>query len=331
MRITKLVLSLIFTLLILKITYAQRSSTDCIYWSIEDFAEGICNNEELPYVDNVLGKKSQVKRYVIKTDRKNKRLKNAFAVRIDGEMYYDQYEITRYLSKGDRLPPPGTNSHFLKVTSQGTYDYLEWSEGGNNGPGIGIGSGGFGTGIGIGTSLGLGKKKVTGLIYDPQRFEFNVFRNCKDFNEFLADRHPDLSYECKKKKLPIEKVREVIGKLNKGVKRESTAPDGETTRFVTVFPHRTIVRNSCTLTIAGENVEFNDVSVVDIDLDCGGDNLICVEGTEVCLDMSCDSDIEYVIVSRDKETREYAIEVSNQKDFEYYNRLIERRKERRKK
>ncbi|MDG2449098.1 MAG: hypothetical protein P8M34_05655 [Saprospiraceae bacterium] len=320
---------LIFNSLQIEMT-AQRSSQDCIYWSIEDFAEGICDNEEIPYVDKVLNKKSPVKKYMIKTDRKNKRLKKAFAANIACELYYDQYEITRYLAKGDRLSAPGTNSHFIKVKSQGTYDYLEWADGGGNGPGIGIGSGGFGSGIGLNTGLNLGKKKVTGLIYDPQRFEFNVFKNCKDFNEFLAERHPDLSYECKKKKLKIERVREVMAKLNKGVKREGTTANGEAVRFVTVFPHRSIVRNSCTLNIAGEEIPFDDVSVIDIDLDCGGDNVICIEGSEVCLDVACENDIQYVLVSRDKETRAYSIEASNEKDFEYYNRLIERRKERRK-
>ena len=319
-----------FTILVFSISAHTQRYNDCIYWSIEDFAENLCDDSESPYVDKVVGKKNPVKRYLVKTDLKNKKLRKAFAVKIDGEMYFDQYQITRYLSKGDNLTSPGTDSYYIKVVSQGTYEYLEWTDGGGSGPGVGIGSGAFGTGVGLGTSLSLGKKKIKGIIYDPQRFEFNVFKNCKDFNEFLAERHPELAYECKKKKLPIEKVREVMSKLNKGIKREN-GPDGKPVRFVTVYPHRSIVRNGVNLTIENEIIELSDVSVIDIDLDCGGDNNICIEGTETCIDVPCESEIEYVIVSRNKETKEYMIEASNEKDFEYYNRIIERRKERNKK
>ncbi len=328
----------IFLLIILFSTssYAQsRESGDCIYRTIEDFAEKNCDHSEKPYVDKVLAKKKSVKKYLIKTTKKNKRLKEAFAVVINGELYYQQYVVSRYLKKGDRLPQANSNTDFIKVKSQGLYDYMEWSERGNNGSGLGIGSGTFGTGIGLGTSINFGKKKVTGLIYDAERFEFNSFKNCKDFNAFLAERHPSLAYDCKKKKLDIETVRNVMAKINKGMSRSLNAvgentTDGESMRYVTVYPHRTIVRNKCKLTIGEEIVEFNDLSVLDIDLDCGGNNMICIEGTEICLDVPCDSKIEYVIISRDRESREYAIEISNEKEFKYYNALIERRRKRRK-
>ena len=322
--------SLSILLLFSGLTYAQNSfGADCIYRTIEDFVENVCDNDR-PYIDKVVGKRDPVKKYQIKTKRNNKRLKEAFAVVIDGELYYQIYEIHRYMAKKDRLPSARNADNFIKVKSSGVYDYLEYSEAGGGGPGVGIGSGGFGTGIGLGTSLNLGKKKVTGLIYDPVNFEFNVFENCKDFNQFLAERHPQFSYECKKKKLDIEQVRKVIGQINGKAQKVSLNAEVSSgkAKNITIYPHRTIVRNACTLLVGDKEIDFDDLTVLELTIDCEATKSLCVKDTEACLDIICDDGISHYIISKDREANVYLIENSNPDDFKYYNALLERRRNR---
>jgi len=314
-------------------SYAQNTfGSDCIYYTIEDFAEDLCDYQDRPYIDKVIAKKNPVKKYVIKTERKNKRLKEAFAVVIDGELYYQIYEIHRYMAKRDNLPGSRNMDDFIKVVSSGVYDYIEYAESGGGGPGVGLGTGGFGSAIGLGTSINLGKKKVTGLIYDPVRYEFNVFDNCKDFNEFLSERHPEFSYECKKKKLEIGVVRKIMGQINGKAREERTdaiVSSGKGKEII-IYPHRTIVRNSCTLLVGDRSIGFDDLTILEMTIDCEAEKSICIEGTDVCLNIACDDDIAHYIVSRDREAKVYTIENSNADDFKYYNALLERRKKRKK-
>ena len=316
--------------------YPQRADagdpSNCIFRTMEDYLDDVCDTSDKPYVDKVFDRGGRVKKYILKTRRDNKKLKKAFAALIDGELYIQIYPITRNLAKKDRLPSSRYTSDFLKVLSWGVYDYLEYDGDSYNrsGSGIGIGGGGVSTGIGLGLSLGGGGgDRIQGMIFDPDNQEFNVFRNCKDFNEFLLERHPEFSYECKKKKIKLNQIRSIIGQIN-GVQSPANDVDvdEENSKLITIFPHRSIVKHPCTLLIAGEEWEFDDLTVLDTRVACDEVINICVNGTEVCVEASCEDDVVYYLVSRDRETDTFSVEPSDADEHKYYTALLERRKKR---
>lgn len=329
----RVILYLLTSTVISNIVFAQNSS-NCVYWTMEDFLEDKCDESEIPYVDGIYDERSGVEKFVLKTKTKNKRLKKAFGALINGEMFYQIYPISRNLAKKDRIETSRNSSDFIRVLSWGLYDYMEYSgeNSSGSGSGIGIGGGGVSTGIGIGLNLGGGGNgRVRGLIFDPENQEFNVFRNCKDFNEFLLERHPQYAYECKKKKINLNQVRAIIEQINgQGQQFVEEEVDIENSKLVTVFPHRNIVKYPCVLLIGDEKWEFDDLTVLETYIPCDEGERICIEGTDKCIEASCDDDVIFYMINRNRETKTYSLEPSNEEEHKYYTALLERRKSRKK-
>lgn len=288
----------------------------------EDYQNQKCTQNMDAYVDRVIGAGKNGEVFVLKSQETGKRIKKAFAVTINGDMFYNLSAISGNLAKKDRLNIGNNQNTYLRALSRGTYDYMEYDNRDPSGPGAGLGTGG----IGLGMSFNLGGSSIRGLIYDNEQGEFNVFMNCKDLNAFLDERHPELSDECKKKKIKIGDVRQVMKQLN-GTQVANAVPIEEgAEKEIILYPHRSMTREECIIYADGSDFEFDGYDVLELTIPCAETAQFCVNDQQLCLDISCDDETKYYIVSFEKETKKYIIEPSNPDDFKYYSALMERRR-----
>lgn len=70
---------------------------------------------------------------------------------------------------------------------------------------MGYGLGGVG-----GAAIAQSSIKGKGVVWDFKAQEFNISRNCKDFNEFIADKYPGGVQDCEGQQSDILKLRETV-------------------------------------------------------------------------------------------------------------------------
>ena len=140
--------------------------------------------------------------YYLQSDKK---VKNSFAISYRGNLYFQVGAILNNRNKTDRAQ---TNDHpnaFTRVISGGqNYYYVEvdlvnaWAQGFAYNAGVG--------GAMLANSLITGK----GIVWDVKNQEFNIFKNCNDYNEFIKDKYPDGFQECSNQQPNIVEVRKAI-------------------------------------------------------------------------------------------------------------------------
>ena len=145
--------------------------------------------------------------YNLKTDKK---IKNAFAVTYRGNLYFQVGAILDNRNKTDRAQDNDHPNSFVKVRSYGNnYYYLEaelaniWAQG----------SAVFGAGIIVGGAIANGMIKGKGIVWDVKNQEFNIFKNCQDYNDFIKDKYADGIQECDKQQPDMVRVRNAIEKI----------------------------------------------------------------------------------------------------------------------
>lgn len=141
--------------------------------------------------------------------RTNKRIKNIFAISHAGSLYIRAKSIHELLGdKKDRKLKVDHKDSYFRVIEQGEYLYLE---------GYFVKGGGIGFSIGGGPiSIGTGgpREEFRGIAFDFEKETFDIFRDCKDFNRFLALDYRALSFDCDNNDLPIDVVRDIIYEVN---------------------------------------------------------------------------------------------------------------------
>lgn len=143
--------------------------------------------------------------YYKSTDDK---VKNVFAISYKGHLYFQISAILDNRNKTDRAQSNDHPNSFVRVTSAGqNYYYLEadlvngWAQGFAYNAGAG--------GAALAQSLVNGK----GIVWDIKNQEFNIFKNCKDYNDFIRDKYPQGIQECKNQQADILLVRDAIEKI----------------------------------------------------------------------------------------------------------------------
>jgi len=141
--------------------------------------------------------------------RTNKRIKDVFAISHAGSLYINVKSLHKLLGdKKDRKHKVNYKDSYFRVLEQGKYMYLEgyFSKGG----GIGFSVGGGPISIGTGGP----REELLGIVFDFEKEEFDLFRDCKDFNRFLALDYRDKGFECDRKNAPIEVIHDIIYEIN---------------------------------------------------------------------------------------------------------------------
>lgn len=142
--------------------------------------------------------------------KNNSKLKNAFAVSYEGELYIKQEYFSKYAKDGNKNEGGENPNMFHRVIKDGKFFYFEGEFANNWAKGFAYGSGGAVGGV-IGSSL----NKLKGVIFDVDYREFDFIKNCKDFNLFLEENDLDKKIECDGRNIDIQKVREVIDEIIK--------------------------------------------------------------------------------------------------------------------
>ena len=137
------------------------------------------------------------------------KLKNVFAVSYKGHLYFQIKAILNNRNKTDRAQTSDFVNGFVRVIMGGdNYFYTEadlanvWAQG----TAYGIGGAG---GVMLAQSFVRGK----GIVWDFKNAEFNIFKNCKDYNAFIQPLNPDGVQQCDNHHANIWKVRTAIEKI----------------------------------------------------------------------------------------------------------------------
>lgn len=145
--------------------------------------------------------------YYKATDEK---VKNVFAICYKGHLYFQISAILENRNKTDRAQTNDFPNSFTRVLSGGqNYYYLEASLANQWAQGFAYGGVGGATGGVLANSMVNGK----GVVWDIKNQEFNIFKNCIDYNEFIKDKYPDGVQTCEKQQADILKIREAIEKI----------------------------------------------------------------------------------------------------------------------
>lgn len=190
-----------------------------IYETKMDFISGTPSGKEelkVKEVELVTDIDSIVERCFFYNKQTNKKVKKAFAISHDGCLYFRTGAILKYKNKKDKSLS-GTNKEFVLVRLVGE-NFLYAEAGLVNPWKYGV-SGGVAHGVGgiIGSELGSAIEKSypkttyggTGLVWDFKKQEFNIFRNCDDYNEFIKNFSIE-KLDCGKETFDLNRIRNDI-------------------------------------------------------------------------------------------------------------------------
>ena len=145
--------------------------------------------------------------YDLLTDKK---VKNAFAVSYRGHLYFQISAILDNRNKTDRAQSNDHPNSFVRVRSFGNNYYYSEAELANLwAQGVAAGVGGVLVGVAVANSMITGK----GIVWDIKNKEFNIFKNCQDYNEFIKDKYPEGLQQCKNQQPDMLEVRKAIEKI----------------------------------------------------------------------------------------------------------------------
>jgi hypothetical protein len=143
-------------------------------------------------------------------DGEGDKIKNAFAISYDGNLYFHVGAILKYRNKKDRAQTDDVAHQFVRVIIGGdNYFYTEadlanlWAQA--------LAYGGVG-GI-AGTLLAKSFVYGKGVVWDFKNREFNIFKNCKDYNTFIEPLYSEGVQDCNEQQPDMYKVRKAIEKI----------------------------------------------------------------------------------------------------------------------
>ncbi|SHN72776.1 hypothetical protein SAMN05444395_107114 [Flavobacterium fryxellicola] len=196
--------------------YAVRDYSDGFYVTLEDFINKkktklnpVERRAIVGFEKKLIPKDVIVDHIFLYTVADQMKLTGVFAVSLEGNLYIQQKNFRKYAVKGDKSEEGDNPNSYHRVLQAGKFLYLEaelanaWSKGFA-----------YGTGGAVGGALGSSMNRLKGIAFDVVKKEFNVLKDCKDFNEFLTIYQAE-NVECKNKKIDIVTVRENINKIIK--------------------------------------------------------------------------------------------------------------------
>ncbi len=188
-----------------------------IYETKEDFIKKIPSLKHKVRVKNRFPKKTVdtlIRRCFFIDLESGKKIKKAFAVVYNGNLYFRTGAIIDNKNKIDKSLSPATSaSNQFVLVLKGGKNYLYTEAGIINHWKTGISAGLVSSGIYIMNNKGSDYYVNTkGLVWDFKNAEFNIFRDCADFNAFLNS-HDIENFDCKHNRLTYNKIIEYIEKI----------------------------------------------------------------------------------------------------------------------
>lgn len=183
-----------------------------IYKTREDFLNGRISSTDEVFAKGLYGFEKPVLNtienncffYYKATDEKVKRV---FAISYKGHLYFQIYSILENRNKTDRAQTNDFPNSFVRVVIAGkNYYYIEaplanaWAQG------LAYG----GVGGASGAALANTMVNAKGVVWDVKNQEFNIFKNCQDYNDFVKDKYPAGVQECKNQQPNLVEVRKAM-------------------------------------------------------------------------------------------------------------------------
>ncbi len=185
-----------------------------IYHTKEDFINKIPSSTALVIPKELVGfEKEEIVDHIpsdcyFYLKNEDKKLKKVFAVCYKGEMYFQTQAILSNRNKTDRAQTNYFPNGFVRVKTMGeNYYYTEASLANKWARGFALNGGA------IGGAINSTLENQKGIVWDVKNKEFNIFKNCKDYNEFIKTLYPEGVQECKNHQPDLLKVREAIHKI----------------------------------------------------------------------------------------------------------------------
>ncbi|NMH27950.1 hypothetical protein [Flavobacterium silvaticum] len=164
---------------------------DGIYMTKEDFLNHKPSKTEavLPFTLTGFEKEfapdeQQVMFYYVESDKK---VKNTFAIFYRKNLYFQVDAILDNRNKKDRSQDSDFPNSFTKVLLGGEHLFYMETDLGN------LWVKALAVNGGVPTSV---VNSAKGIVWDIAKKEFNIFRDCKDFNLFVADIKPEATINC---------------------------------------------------------------------------------------------------------------------------------------
>lgn len=178
-----------------------------IYTSKEDFINKKPNDTSALVPRNLPGKKEDSLAldqntffYTVNADKK---LKNVFAVVYHNHIFFNVAAILSNRNKTDRSQSHNNPNSFVGVLLAGNnYMYTEANLANAWAQGFAYGMGGA-----VGGIAAQGMIYGKGIVWDIKNNEFNIFKNCKDYNDFIKDKYPSGIQECKNNQADVLRAR----------------------------------------------------------------------------------------------------------------------------
>lgn len=145
--------------------------------------------------------------YIESSDEK---LTNVFAVSFQGHLYFQINAVLSNRNKKDRAQSNDFPNSFVRVIIGGdNYYYTEANLANAWVQGLAYGGVGGAVGGSLANTVVYGK----GVVWDFKNKEFNIFKNCEDFNEFVTAVYPEGVQMCINQQPNYLKIREIIKKI----------------------------------------------------------------------------------------------------------------------
>lgn len=140
----------------------------------------------------------------------DKKIRNVFAITYKGQLYFQISAILDNRNKTDRAQTNDHPNSFVRVSKYGeNYYYLEatlanlWAQGFSYGAIGGV------PGAIVANSL----LNVKGIVWDVKNKEFNIFKNCEDYNDFIRDKYPAGIQQCNNHQADVLEIRKAIEQI----------------------------------------------------------------------------------------------------------------------
>ncbi|HQD44412.1 MAG TPA: hypothetical protein PK041_01765 [Kaistella sp.] len=141
-------------------------------------------------------------------DTSDSKLKNVFAVVHNGYLYFNIAAILVNRNKNDRAQTSDFPNSYTKVIFGGeNYLYTEADLANVWAKGLAYSAGAAGGAVA--STLNTGK----GIVWDFKNQEFNIFKNCTDYNDFIKDKSAEDVQKCENQQPNNLQVREAVMKI----------------------------------------------------------------------------------------------------------------------
>ncbi|MBX9806473.1 MAG: hypothetical protein K2X95_01610 [Flavobacteriaceae bacterium] len=188
---------------------------DGVYYSKEDFVNKKVSNVGKLIPKGLIGFEKPILSTIVHNcffyiESSDQKLSNVFAVSFQGHLYFQINAILSNRNKKDRAQSNDFPNSFVRVIIGGdNYFYTEANLANAWAQGLAYGGVGGAVGGSLASTLIYGK----GVVWDFKNKEFNIFKNCEDFNEFIASVYSEGVQVCVNQQPNYLKIREIIKKI----------------------------------------------------------------------------------------------------------------------